>query len=114
VFKKHNFELVFNSNNKLHNLLVNLKDRTNSLKKSGIYEISCSECKEKYTGQTKRNVGTRFKEHLSSIQKCQATKSAVALHALENNHHQWSIENIKLKKQVNKPSKLDAYESIYM
>lgn len=114
VFKKHNFEIVHSSTNKLQNFIVQLKDKTKELQKSGIYEISCSECEEKYIGQTKRSVEVRFKEHLTSVHKRRATKSAVALHALENNHTQWSIENVKLKKQVNNEYKLDAYESIYM
>lgn len=114
VFKKHNLEIVHNSNSKLQNYIVQLKDKTDDLKKSGIYEISCSECEDKYIGQTKRSIEIRFKEHVSSVQKQQATKSAVALHALENNHTQWNMNNIKLKKQVNKSHELDAYESIYM
>lgn len=113
VFKKHKFEIVHSSNNKIENLIVRLKDKTDNLKKSGIYEMTCV-CGDKYIGQTKRSVEIRFKEHLTNIQKRQATKSAVALHALENDHTQWNTDNVKLKQQVNKPNKLDAYESIYM
>lgn len=114
VFKRHNFEIVHSSPNKLQNLIAHLKDKTENLKKSGIYEISCNECEEKYIGQTKRSIEIRFKEHMNSVQKQQAMKSAVALHALENNHTQFSIDNIKLKQQVINPQKLDAYESIFM
>lgn len=114
VFKQHNFEIVHSSNGKLQNLLVCLKDKTNALKKSGIYEISCSECEEKYIGQTKRALETRYKEHLASVQKQQTTKSAVALHAMEQNHTHWDVSNVKLKKEVREAYKLDAYESMYM
>lgn len=114
VLKQHNYELVHSSNNKLQNLLVKLKDKTEFIQKSGIYEMSCLDCNEKYIGQTSRSLKTRTKEHLAHITHNRATKSAVALHALENNHTQWSLENVKLKKQVNKKQKLDAYESIYM
>lgn len=114
VFKRHGFDIVYSSNNKLQNSIVRLKDKTNELKKSGIYEIACGECDEVYTGQTKRSVEVRFKEHLTGVQKREATKSAVALHSLEYDHTHWSIENVKLKKQVNNAYKLDAYESIYM
>lgn len=114
VFDNHGMEIVHSSNGKIQNLLVCLKDKTENIKKSGIYEISCNECDQKYTGQTKRDVETRAKEHFASVRKREATKSAVSLHALECGHLDWSIDNVILKKQVNEAYKLDAYESIYM
>lgn len=81
--------------------------------KSGIYQISCNDCNELYIGQTSRNINKRFDEHQKHIAKNRPTKSAVAAHALENNHT-CTAENLSLVKQVNTKYKLDAYESIYM
>lgn len=81
--------------------------------KSGIYKIECNECSEIYIGQTSRNIKTRYEEHESHIKKNRPTKSAVALHVIEN-QHVCTIENLTLVKQVNNKRKLDAYESIYM
>lgn len=115
VFKKHNMEIVHSSNGKLQNLLVNLKDKTDPLKKSGIYEISCNECEQKYIGQTKRSIEVRYGEHEASIRKNEThPKSAVALHANEYDHKDWNTNNVVIKKAINQPYKLDAYESIYM
>jgi len=105
--------MVFSNRQKLSNLLGSTKDKTPTLKKSGIYEISCADCDEKYYGQTKRNIHTRWKEHLSHIKYNIPEKSAVAHHILTNNHNT-SINNLKLKKEVHDVKRLDAYESFYI
>ncbi|KAJ8956727.1 hypothetical protein NQ318_014082, partial [Aromia moschata] len=59
--------LVYNSKNKLQTFLGNPKDKINNNEKSGIYEISCKDCDQKYIGQTKRSILTRFKEHMAHL-----------------------------------------------
>lgn len=113
IFKKQDIELVFNNEGKLKNLLGSTKDKTQDIKKSGIYKITCNNCNDVYIGQTSRNIITRFEEHNNHIIKNRPTKSAVALHVIEN-QHKCKIENLSLVKQVNDKQKLDAYESIYM
>lgn len=113
VFKQHGIELVFTSTNKLKSKLGSLKDATEEKKKSGIYGIGCSVCDEKYIGQTKRNIETRFGEHEANIRLNRPEKSAVALHVNETDH-EISIDNLKLVKQVNSERELDAWESILM
>ncbi|KAJ8952363.1 hypothetical protein NQ318_017257 [Aromia moschata] len=54
IFKNININLVYNSKNKLQTLLGNPKDKINNNEKSGIYEISCKDCDQKYIGQTKK------------------------------------------------------------
>lgn len=113
VFNKQNIDLVFANDGKLKHLLGSTKDKTPKEMKSGIYKIECNECSEIYIGQTSRNIKTRYEEHESHIKKNRPTKSAVALHVIEN-QHVCTIENLTLVKQVNNKRKLDAYESIYM
>lgn len=114
IFKKQKIGLGFTSENKIKNILGNPKDKIPTNNKSGIYELKCGDCNATYIGQTKRNILTRFKEHISHIKYNRPTKSAVAQHALENNHLNFTIEDLKLKKQVREKNKLDAWESLYI
>ncbi|KAJ8938129.1 hypothetical protein NQ318_004699 [Aromia moschata] len=54
IFKNININLVYNSKNKLQTLLGKPKDKIDNNEKSGIYEISCKDCDQKYIGQTKK------------------------------------------------------------
>ena len=56
------------------------------LKTPGVYEIPC-ECGHVYIGQTGRTVRERISEHERDLRMQYFDKSAVAQHALENNHH---------------------------
>jgi uncharacterized protein YoxC len=114
--KKFGFEVAYTNKNKLRNLLGSTKDSTEEMKKPGIYEINCQNrnCNSKYFGQTKRCIGTRFKEHISAIKSGQTSKSSVALHAWNKRHLNISKYTIKLKKHVTKENRLDAYESYYI
>lgn len=115
IFKKHNIDLVFTNNAKLLSTICNIKDKTDNNSKSGIYEISCKDCPLKYIGQTRRNILTRFKEHSAHIKYNQPEKSAVAQHVLDFDHFNINKEeNLKLLKNVNHVSKLNAWESLYI
>jgi hypothetical protein len=35
--------------------------------RSGVYQLACPDCIEKYTGQTGRSFSNRYKEHLQSF-----------------------------------------------
>ncbi|KAJ8946277.1 hypothetical protein NQ318_023128 [Aromia moschata] len=76
-------------------LLGNPKDKINNNEKSGIYEISCKDCDQKYIGQTKRSILTRFKEHMAHLKYGRTEKSCVAQHAFDNNHR-IDINNLEL------------------
>ena len=111
IFKNVNYKLVYSANNKLQQLLGNPKDKTPPLERSGIYEISCKDCNQKYVGQTRRSILTRFKEHLAQIRYGRPDKSCVAEHIVDNEHC-IDLNNLKLIKQVSNYRQLDAYESI--
>lgn len=107
-------DCVFSSNGKIKNRLGTTKDKSMLLGKSGIYQITCEDCNETYIGQTKRNIGTRFKEHTSHIKYNRPEKSSVAAHALNQNHFNIKSENVKILKHCTNPRRLDAYESVYI
>ncbi|KAJ8946038.1 hypothetical protein NQ318_023287 [Aromia moschata] len=111
IFKNININLVYNSKNKLQTLLGNPKDKINNNEKSGIYEISCKDCDQKYIGQTKRSILTRFKEHMAHLKYGRTEKSCVAQHAFDNNHR-IDINNLKLIRNVTNSRQLDAFESL--
>ena len=85
IFKIINYKLVYSANNKIQQLLGNPKDKTSPLERSGIYEISCKDCNQKYVGQTRRSILTRFKEHLAQIRYGRPDKSCVAEHIVDKN-----------------------------
>ncbi|KAJ8951751.1 hypothetical protein NQ318_012602, partial [Aromia moschata] len=101
IFKIININLVYNSKNKLQTLLGNPKDKIDNNEKSGIYEISCKDCDQKYIGQTKRSILTRFKEHMAHLKYGRTEKSCVAQHASDNNHR-IDINNLKLIRNLTK------------
>lgn len=111
IFKKHNIKTVFGNDGKLRNLLGNTKDKLDLNEKSGIYEINCKNCDEKYIGQTKRSIQTRFKEHLKSFENKNGSSSSVAKHMI-NAKHSFDETNLKLIKYVQNSQHLDVYESI--
>lgn len=67
-------------------MLLTTPPVTNCEKKSGIYEISCKDCYEKYVGQTRRSLETRFKDHMGRLKYRRIDISSVAQYALENTH----------------------------
>ena len=69
---KYSFKNFLNSN---------LKDYIPPQKKSGIYQIDCKDCEKLYMGKTKRELGTRVKEHFRNIKNEEIEKSAVATQA---------------------------------
>ena len=118
AFEKAEMQIVHTNNNKLKTKLGSTKDQAQINRCSGVYEISCSNCNKKYIGQTRRPAEIRFSEHLRSIKK-KETDKAIAAHMFDvNNNFPHTItsftDNFKLIKHINKPYKLDAYESIYI
>ena len=65
-----------------------------------------------YIGQTKRKIGTRFKEHLYHTKCKNIYNSAIALHT-HNTGHKFSIDDLKCEKIV-KDLNLNPFEAIFM
>ena len=51
-----------------------------------IYSISCNDCDNEYIGHTKRQFGTRLKEHQKAVFFCKKENSASSEHAYLTNH----------------------------
>ena len=109
MFKEFNIILSLTNKYSVKNLLKpRLSHRRTTEKKSGIYKTSCADCNKIYIGKTKRNLGTRKKEHFRNIKFKQIDKSAVAAHYWDENHE--INQDIKLVKSVNTPSELGIWE----
>ena len=59
-----------------------------------IYSIPCNDCDNEYIGQTKRQFGTRFKEHRKAVFFCKKENLALSEHMCLTNH---AIERDKSK-----------------
>ncbi|XP_072039787.1 uncharacterized protein [Amphiura filiformis] len=104
VFRKHNIATAMKPNTSLRKLLVHPKDKIDSLDKTDcIYEIPCQNCDSTYVGETGRKLNTRLKEHQKETEKLERSKknftrqtrkesvteqskSAIADHAIQQNH----------------------------
>lgn len=113
IFNKYNIRMSECSEIKIKNLIGGSKDKIEQLQKSGIYSIGCNDCAKEYIGQTRRPILKRFKEHFAHLKYNEKEKSSVAEHMLENSHS-FSLQNLKLIRNVNSNYELDAFESFYI
>ena len=112
VLKKFDVRPAFKSE-KLRNILRSPKDPTPPNMKSGVYEISCQGCNEKYIGMTKRTIEKRLKEHKLQFRNKEPQKSAVAHHLIQKRHRVEEIST-KLLKHVTDCRRLPFWESMLM
>ena len=114
TLKKHKIGLAHKNNGKLSDLLQNPKDvDRNILHQSGVYLLKCEEpsCDCIYIGETRRRFITRYEEHVNDTLKPPNQESAMAYHAINNNHEIAFFEALKTTQD---PHKLKAYESLHL
>ena len=58
---------------------------TKEQRTDAIYSIPCNDCDNEYIGQTKRQFGTRLKEHQKAVFFCKKENSALSEHACLTN-----------------------------
>lgn len=63
MFKDIGIEIAYFIKHTLTLLMANPKEQTGSFEKTGKYEINCSDCNEKYYGQTPKAIETQYYEH---------------------------------------------------
>ena len=73
-------------------MLIEYRKQTNwSLtdldKKGVIYQVPCRDCSKVYIGETARKLNTRPSEHKRHCRLLQPSKSAVAEHAITEDHN---------------------------
>jgi len=87
ITKKYGFNVAFSIPNTLNRFIKRGKDKINLMAQNEcVYKIKCSNCDTSYVGQTKRQLGTRLKEHKADFKKKSGSMSVVSNHRLDNNH----------------------------
>jgi hypothetical protein len=59
---------------------MNTKPVKTNQKTHVVYSIPCGDCEKEYLGQSKRQFGTRLKEHQKAVSTLNKGKSALAEH----------------------------------
>jgi len=91
-----NFRVGFRCCNKLDTFVKTHKDATEIMSKTNIvYKIYCKDCDVSYVGQTKRQIGTRIKEHKNNI-KLDETRHSVITDHIENHKHTFDWNNVRI------------------
>jgi len=85
IAKKFGFNMAYSVPNALKKFKRG-KDKINISQCDIVYKITCQDCDASYMGQTKRQLGTRIKEHVSDINKRSGSPSVISNHRLELNH----------------------------
>jgi len=96
ISKKYGFNIAFSIPSTLHSFIKCGKDRLDRMSQHGVvYKITCHDCDASYIGQTKRQLRTRIKEHVSDINKKSGSPSVISEHRLRFNHDfEW--DNVKI------------------
>ena len=93
---KQNIRCTFYSLHTLKKSLSRPKDKVDDLEKSNVvYKIPCKDCPKSYIGQSKRETGTRLKEHKANVTHGRYDKSDLAHHCWTENH-QMDWDNISV------------------
>lgn len=80
-------QIVYCIPKKLNTLIRRAKDKLPTEEKTGVvYKINCANCSSSYIGQTKRQLGTRIKEHFNNIKVHKSNYSVISNHKLDNGH----------------------------
>jgi chromosome condensin MukBEF complex kleisin-like MukF subunit len=95
LLKNTNIKIAFRTNNTIDNILDE-RITTNKYEQTGIYRLTCAECKKVYIGQTGRTFKIRYKEHIFSM-KYNREDSGFAAHILNNAHCYRKMEYIMEK-----------------
>lgn len=97
ISKTYNIRTSFKSSRTLREVLTKTKPQHPTNTKNCIYEVPC-ECGEVYIGETKRPLHVRIEEHKKNTQRGETTKSGIANHVWDNQHHiQWSEAKVLAK-----------------
>jgi hypothetical protein len=101
IFRNTKLQIAYRPTNTLSKYFMTSTPPVKDLQKSGVYEITCHTCNQKYIGQTSSDLHTRFTEHCRYI-KSNNPKSAYAVHILNNQHEYGPASNtIRLIQQCN-------------
>ena len=87
LIDKNELTVSFRCLEKINNIIKVHKDKTDHMcNNSVVYKISCNDCDATYVGQTKRQLGTRVREHMNNIRLDPSKHSVVTEHRIKHDH----------------------------
>ena len=87
ILNSHNIKVAQKPFQTLGHIFAKPKDPvTKEQRTDAIYSIPCNDCDNEYIGQTKRQFGTRLKEHQKAVFFCKKENSALSGHACLTNY----------------------------
>jgi len=96
LFNKSNFTVGFRILNKMDKIVRVQKDQIEyTQKRNVVYRIGCNNCEVTYTGQTKRQLKTRIKEHCNN-RKLDCIKHSVITEHMLKYSHEFDWSNVKI------------------
>jgi len=96
IIKKYGFNIAFSIPVTLNSFIKCGKDSLDSMSQHGVvYKITCHDYDASYVGQTKRQLRTRIKEHVSDINKKSGSPSVISEHR-RNFNHEFEWDNVKI------------------
>ncbi|XP_011868003.1 PREDICTED: uncharacterized protein LOC105562081, partial [Vollenhovia emeryi] len=79
--------IAYSCHHPLRRFIKTGKDKLEKLAHSDVvYKIPCKDCDATYVGQTKRQLGTRVKEHYNDIKRNLASPSVISCHRMDASH----------------------------
>jgi len=114
LFKSTNVKTAFTTNTTIEKRLAGKQEAPQSkYDRSGVYQLTCPECKMKYTGQTGRPFRVRFQEHVRDF-KYNNNRSKFTQHLVDNKHAIGNMEEIMEVTHMKKKGKmLDTLEGFH-
>ena len=115
MFRNTNVKAAFTTDDTLgKHLAIKQETPQNKYEKCGIYQLTCPDCKMKYTGQTGRPFKVRYHEHLRDF-KYNNNKSKFAQHLIDNKHAIGRMEDIMEIVHITKKGKMmDTVEGLHI
>ena len=113
ILAKQNIQVAFKPSKTIGDLLSHPKDPLEHSEQSGVvYHIPCKDCGNAYVGETGRYCGQRKKEHMADLKLGNISRSAVAEHAIINDHRiDWDQCRVLCKENnLHKRKKLESWE----
>jgi len=115
LFKSTNIKIAFTTNNTTGKCLAVREDVPQSkYDRSGVYQLTCPECKMKYIEQAGRPFNVRFQEHVWDF-KYNNNRSKFAQHLRDNKDVIGKMEDIMEDDHVKKKDKMmDTLEGFHI
>jgi hypothetical protein len=114
IFKHSDLRIAYRTNNTIHSHLTHKNQNPDKFSLSGVYKLTCPDCKKAFVGQTGRNFTIRYNEHKHAFQS-NSHSSRFAQHLSEHAHSCGTVNNtMQVLHYQNKGAHLNTIEQFYI